>query len=84
MTNIHSNSHYMVLFKIPRVKSKIMHLAKQMYPGKGKSFQQAFLEGASPEYSYLFIHLCLETSDIYCLHTYIFFNADKCIIHEPC
>ena len=82
MRNVHLNSHYMVLFKNPRDKSQIMHLARQMYPGKGKSFQKAFLEATSPGYGYLFIDLRPETSDICRLRTHIF-DADKCVIHEP-
>ena len=30
------NCHYIVLFKNPRDRSQIMHLAKQMYPGQTK------------------------------------------------
>ena len=82
MRNIHLNSHYMVLFKNPRDKSQIMHLAKQMYPGKSKSFQQAFLDATLPEFGYLFIDLRPETNDVCRLRTHIF-DADKCVIHEP-
>ena len=40
----------MVLFENPRDKSQVPQLAKQMYTGKVKTFQIAFLEATSPKY----------------------------------
>ena len=34
------NAHYLVVFKNPRDSSQILHLAKQMYPGKTRYVQQ--------------------------------------------
>ena len=81
MRNVHLNSHYMVLFKNPRDKSQIMHLANQMYPGKAKAFQQAFIDATSPKYGYLFIDLRPETDDVCRLRTDIF-DENKCCIHQ--
>ena len=36
------NAHYLVIFKNPRDGSQIVHLAKQMYPGKNHYVRQAF------------------------------------------
>ena len=71
----------MVSLKNLRDKSQVMHLVKQMYFGKEKSFQQASLDAISPKYGYLFIDLCPKTRDVCRLRAYIFY-ADKCIIHE--
>ena len=42
--SISLNSHYLVLFKNPRVKLQIVTLAKQMYPGQTHSFIQRYKE----------------------------------------
>ena len=41
-TTISPNCHYLVLFKNPRDRSQIMHLARQMYPGQSKFMIEAF------------------------------------------
>lgn len=49
------NCHYMVLFKNPRDRSQIMHLAKQMFPGNVKYLQEAYVDATSKPYGYLFM-----------------------------
>ena len=57
------NTHYMILFKSPRDKSQIMHLARQMYPGQSKFLQQVFEEATSKPYGYLLVDLKQETPE---------------------
>ena len=57
------NTHYMVVFKNPRDSTQITHLAKQMYPHNIKYVQEAFEDGTSKPFGYLFIDLKQETSE---------------------
>lgn len=82
MRNIHLNSHYIVLYKNPRDKSQIMHLARQMFPGKTKAFQEIFNDATSSPFSYLFIDLKPDTAERVRLRTGIF-PGDKHYVYEP-
>ena len=57
------NSHYMILFKNRRDLSQIMHLGRQLYPGKSKFFQEAYENATRKPYSYLVIDLRNETPE---------------------
>lgn len=82
MRTIHLNSHYLALFKNPRDKSQVMHLAKQMFPGKTKAFQEIFQDATNPTYGYLFVDLRPETEERLRLRTGIF-PLDKNYAYEP-
>ena len=66
------NCHYIVLFKNPRDRSQIVHLAKQMYPGQTKFMVEAYTDATRQPYSYLFIDLNLNCPEEYRLRTNIF------------
>lgn len=68
MRNINLNSH-----KNPRDKSQIMHLARQMLPGKTKAFQEIFQDATSSPFSYLFVDLKPNSNDSLRMRTGIFF-----------
>ena len=51
------NAHYLVVFKNPRDGSQIIHLAKQMYPGKTRYVQHAFELATQKPHGYLLIDL---------------------------
>ncbi len=72
MRNISLNSHYLVIFRNPRDKSQIIHLAKQMYPGNVKFLQQSFNDATSKPYGYLLVDLKSETPEEIRLRTSIF------------
>lgn len=82
MRNVHLNSHYMVLYKNPRDKSQVMHLARQMFPGKIKAFQEIFTDATATPFSYLLIDLRPETTERLRLRTGIF-PDDKHYVYEP-
>lgn len=82
MRNIHLNSHYLVLYKNPRDKSQVMHLARQMFPGKTKAFQEIFQDATTPAYGYLFVDLRPETDECLRMRTGIF-PHDKYYVYEP-
>ena len=66
------NSHYLVLFKNPRDRSQITHLAKQMYPGHTTFIQEAFVDATHDPYGYLLIDLKPNTPEVLRLRTKIF------------
>lgn len=82
MRNVNLNSHYMVLYKNPRDKSQTMHLARQMFPGKTKAFQEIFNDATLAPFSYLFVDLRPDTDERLRLRTGIF-PKDKHFVYEP-
>ena len=66
------NCHYIVLFKNPRDRSQIVHLAKQMYPGQTNFMIEAYADATGLPYSYLFIDLKPNCPEEYRLRTNIF------------
>ncbi len=73
--NISLNSTHIVLFKNPRDKSQIMHLARQMYPENTSFLIDAFRDATKQPYSYLLIDLTVEIEEKYRLRTNIFSNT---------
>ena len=61
--SINLNSHYLVLFKIPRDKLQVLTLAKQMYPGRTNFFLKQYEEAVRRPYGYLLIDLKTTTRD---------------------
>ena len=66
------NAHYLVVFKNPRDGSQIVHLAKQMYPGKTRYVQHAFELATRQAHGYLVIDLKQSTPEIMRLRSKIF------------
>lgn len=81
MRNINLNSHYLVLFKNPRDKSQVTHLARQMFPGKNKSFQEIFHDATSPAFGYLLLDFHPMTDEHLRMRTGIF-PGDKHYVYE--
>ena len=66
------NSHYLVIFKNPRDGSQIVHLAKQMYPGKTHYLRRAFALATGQPHGYLLIDLKQATPEGMRLRSHIF------------
>ena len=66
------NAHYLVIFKNPRDGSQIIHLAKQMYPGKAYYVRHAFELATRHPHGYLLVDLKQTTPDELRLRSYIF------------
>ena len=66
------NAHYLVIFKNPRDGSQIVHLAKQMYPGKTHYVRQAFALATRQAHGYLVIDLKQNTPEGMRLRSHIF------------
>ena len=59
------NAHYLIIFKNPRDGSQIVHLAKQMYPGKTKYVRHAFELSTQRPHGYLLVDLKQSTPEGY-------------------
>lgn len=57
------NAHYMILFKNPRDNSQIVHLAKQIFPGRVKFVQESFMDATAKQYGYLLVDLRAATPE---------------------
>ena len=66
------NAHYMILFKNPRDNSQIIHLAKQIFPGRVKYVQESFVDATERRYGYLLLDLRATTPEDLRLRTDIF------------
>lgn len=70
--DISLNSKYIVVFKNPRDKAQIVHLARQVYPENISSFHKTYLEVCKDPHSYLFLDLTQSINDLLRFRTKIF------------
>jgi len=71
------NSHYMVLFKIPRDASQFASIARQMYPNQSAFAVEAYKDATQQPYSYLFVDLRPEEDEDLRLRTNIVPNETR-------
>ena len=77
------NSHYIVLFKNPRDRSQIIHLAKQMFPGNVKYLQEAYADATSKPYGYLFLDFKTNCPDNMRVRTNVFPQETPHYVYLP-
>lgn len=73
------NSHYICVFKSPRDKAQIMHLARTMYPGESKFLVEAYKDATSESHQYLLIDLKQTTPEHLRLRAHIFPDKDTVV-----
>lgn len=61
--DISLNAKYIVLFKSPRDRSQIRHLAQQVYPEDTRFVQEAYKHATALPHTYLFLDLSQSTPD---------------------
>ena len=61
--DISLNTKYLVLFKNPRDKAQIQHLARQIHPEDSPFLRDAFIDATRAPHSYLFIELSQDCLD---------------------
>ena len=66
------NAWYLVLFENVRDKNQVLHLGRQIYPGKAKNFLSAYLNAVKANWGYFVIDLSPNVDDDYRLRTNIF------------
>ena len=79
---INLNAGYLILFKTPRDSSVIIHLSRQIYPGRGKILQEAFRDSTSKPFGYLLIDLKPDTPDNLRLRTNIL-PGEQQVVYVP-
>jgi len=62
--DISLNSKYIVVFKSPRDKIRIVHLARQVYPVNISSFHKTYLDVCKDSHTYLFLDLTQSINDL--------------------
>lgn len=80
--DISLNSKYIVVFKNPRDKTQIVHLARQVYPENISSFHKTYLEACKDPHSYLFLDLTQSINDLLRFRTKIF-PGETCEVFAP-
>lgn len=79
--DISLNAHYIVLFKNPRDKGQIKHLAQQVYPENSKFLQEAYTDATSKPHGYLLLDLKQATPEEYRVRTNIFPSEEFPIVY---
>lgn len=70
--DISLNTKFIVLFKNPREKNQVAHLARQVYPENWRGLHQAFLDATKQAFGHLVLDLCQDTPDLLRFRTNIF------------
>jgi len=70
--DISLNSKYIVVFKNPRDKTQIVHLARQVYPENVSSFHKTYLDVCKDPHSYLFLDFTQSINSLFRFRTKIF------------
>lgn len=81
--DISLNSNYIVLFKNPRDKAQIQHLARQVYPENPKFLQEAYHDATSRPHGYLLLDLKQTTPEKYRVRSCIFPDDPKQFGYVP-
>lgn len=80
LRGISLNSHYLILFKSPRIIGQIGHIGSQL--GFAKLLKEAYLDACKQPYSYLLIDLHPTTEEQFCLRSKILPNEETIIYRE--
>jgi len=70
--DISLNTKYIVVFKNPRDKTQIVHLARQVYPENISSFNKTHLDVCKDTHSYLFLDFTQSINSLLSFITMIF------------
>lgn len=81
--DISLNAHYIVLFKNPRDKGQVRHLAQQVCPEVPKFLQEAYGDATSKPHGYLLLDLKQSTPEEYRFRTNIFNSDQHHIVYLP-
>ena len=81
--DISLNASYIVLFKNPRDKAQIQHLARQIYPEDPGFVKQAYLDATNQGHGYLLIDCKQSTPDEFRFRTNIFPDDEYNYIYIP-
>jgi len=80
--DISLNNKYIVVFKNPRDKTQIVHLARQVYPENISSFHKTYLDVCKDPHSYLFLDFTQSINSLLRFRTKIF-PGENTEVFEP-
>jgi len=81
--DISLNANYIVVFKNPRDRAQIRHLARQVYPDDPKFLEEAYYDATSRPHGYLLLDLKQSTPDKYRFRTCIFPDDTMHYVYVP-
>lgn len=81
--DISLNASYIVLFKNPRDRAQIQHLARQVYPEDPKFLKEAYQDATTKPFGYLMIDCKQSTEDEFRFRTGIFPDDPYQYIYLP-
>lgn len=81
--DISLNANYIVIFKNPRDRAQIQHLARQVYPEDPRFLTEAYHDATARPHGYLLLDLKQSTSDIFRCRTDIFPDDPHMHIYVP-
>ena len=81
--DISLNTKYIVLYKNPRNRAQIQHLARQVYPEDPKFLQEAYLDATRTAHSYLFLDLSQDCLDEFRFRCCIFPDDETQYVYLP-
>lgn len=77
------NTHYMVIFKNPRDRSQMTHLARQISPENPKYISEAFADATSSPFGFLLLDFKQSTPDNLRVRTDIFPDGTPSYAYTP-
>lgn len=77
------NAGYLILYKNPRDRAQIQHLARQVYPENPKFLVESFTDATSKPHTYLLIDLRQSTPEQYRIRSCIFPTDRQAFFYVP-
>lgn len=81
--DISLNANYIVIFKNPRDKAQIQHLARQAYPENPRFLQESFIDASTPAHGYLLLDLKQSTPEEFRVRANIFPDDTLNYVYVP-
>ena len=75
------NSMYILVFKIPRNKTQVVHLARQVHRENIYSFHETYLEACKDPHNYLFLDLSQSIKDLLRFRKKVFHERNLKVLH---
>lgn len=72
MRDISLNAHYLILFRNSRDSSQVRCFGRQLYPGKSKFFNDAYIKSTAAPFGYLFIDVHPRTEEVFRMRESLF------------
>lgn len=81
--DISLNTKYLIIFKNPRDRAQIKHLARQVFPEDSKFLQEAYIDATKNPHSYLFLDLSQDIDEMLRVRACIFPDDTVNYVYVP-